>query len=258
MTIPENPLILTSQGALTSVSHEAGKLLAKRGLSLLHHHQAFAVFAQTSLITDSPILRLRRLVSCGDNDDAFELAEEIGRGSDVTAATEALGFMLRIATSDDGYYAAKVALWYNIGIPPYGRDYTASAKWAQLSASKGCSMGEGYLGWLYEIGRGVPQDAKLAVEFSRRSIDQGSTYRLESAAKAYRFGIGTDVDIARAHAYLHIKMNLPVDEFTSNYISDEVREHWTEINGVLNAADRRRSQEIVEQWESCCARLLMR
>ena len=226
MTASENPLILTSQSALTSLSREAGKLLAKRGLSLIHHHHVFAVFAEfakTSLITDSPIIRLRRLVSCGENDEAFDLAEEIGRGSDVAAATEALGLMLRIATSDDGYYAARVALWFNIGIPPFGRDYSESAKWAQLSASKGCSSGEGYLGWLYEIGRGVPQDAKLAVEFSRRSIDQGNTYRLEDAAKAYHFGIGTDVDTARAHAYLYIKMNLPVDEFTSNYISDDVR-----------------------------------
>jgi hypothetical protein len=254
MTSPENPLILTSQGALTSLSHEAGKLLAKRGLSFLHHHQAFLVFAQTSLIADSPILRLRRLVSCGENDDAFDLAEVIGRGPDVAAATEALGLMLRIAASDDGYYAAKVSLNYNMGTPPFCRDYSASAKWAQLSANKGSRLGEGYLAWLYEIGRGIPQDEKLSMLYSRRSIDQGNTYRLEFAAKSYRFGIGTEVDLARSHAYFHILMSPAEDAESTHYITEEGRGYWSEIEGMITPEDRRRSQEIVKQWKLCRAR----
>lgn len=249
MTSPELPLIVTSPGALTSVSHEAGKLLAKRGLSLLRHHHAFAVFSQTTLIVDSPILRLRRLVSCGEADEAFELAEEIGHGSDVAAATEALGIILRIAASDDGFYAGFVAVRYNIGTPPYGRDYDASAKWALLSANKGCALGEGYLAWLYSIGRGVPQDFIAAIHYAQSAINKGCSRPLGLAALAYWRGTGTAPDHPRAHAYLTAMLSLR-DKFQTQ----EEKQALREIERTLDPVALQMSEMIQLEFHDACRR----
>lgn len=240
MNTPERGLIVSQKTSIVSIGSEAGRLLAARGLALLKQSRSLADFDGNDLIMDSPVLKLRRLVACGEIDEAFELAEEIGLGTDQAASSEALGLMLRMATSDDGFYAAKVALWYNVGRRPFVRDYAASGKWAQLSADKGNRYGEGYLAWLHDIGRGVPKDATLALRYALRSIKQGNDYSLGLAARSYHLGHGAAIDLAKAHAFLRLKCSLRDERLT-----EEEHQVLAVLEKGLSPGDKKRSSEIL-------------
>ncbi len=240
MPSPDLPLIVVQPlQPLISLSDDAGRRLAERGLAMLRHYKGFADFADANLIVDSPVIRLRRLISQGESDAAFDLALEIGRGEDPVAAMEALGVMLRIGRSDDGFYAARVAGQYNIGLPPFGRNWPESAKWATLSANKGCAHGEDLLAWFYSIGRGVPQDNTAAIHFAQRAINQSSSFSLKLAAFSYWRGTAISPDLPRAHAYLTLHASL-----RGNFMDEEAKGVLRDLEHRLDPAALETSEEI--------------
>lgn len=244
MNSPEFPLVVVPpQQPLISLSDDAGRRLAERGLAMLRHYQSFADFGHADLIVDSPVLRLRRLVSRGESDEAFDLALEIGKGEDAVAATEALGVMLRIARSDDGHYAWQVAVWYNIGIPPFGRNWPYSAKWATLSASKGYANGEAYLAWLYSMGRGVAHDHAAVIHHALSAIEKGNAFALGLVALDYYRGTGVVQDLPRSHAYLALLRDLP-----RSSMSEEQKHALKELDQSLDQSSLDRSREIQRKF----------
>jgi hypothetical protein len=58
------------------------------------------------------------------------------------------------------------------GVP---QDYSEAAKWYRKAAEQGLGSAQSNLGVMYEIGKGVPQDYSEAAKWYRKAAEQGDT-----------------------------------------------------------------------------------
>jgi TPR repeat protein len=55
-----------------------------------------------------------------------------------------------------------------------------------------------YLGFMFEYGKGVPQDYAEALKWLHKAAEQGDTSAMDSLASMYRYGEGVTQDYAEA------------------------------------------------------------
>jgi hypothetical protein len=71
----------------------------------------------------------------------------------------------------------------------------------QQKAEQGDATAQCNLGFLYRIGRGVPQDDALSVAWTRKAAEQGLPEAQYTLGEAYNFGRGVPQDYAQAIAW---------------------------------------------------------
>ena len=81
------------------------------------------------------------------------------------------------------------------GVP---QDYKEAVKWYRLAAKQGNSLAQTSLGVLYAKGQGVPQDYKEAVKWYRLSAEQGLDIGQVALANFYAAGLGVPQDYKEA------------------------------------------------------------
>jgi hypothetical protein len=81
------------------------------------------------------------------------------------------------------------------GVP---QDYKEAVKWYRLAAEQGYAYGQNNLGVMYEQGRGVSQDNKEAVRLYRLAADQGYALAQSTLGVMYRDGLGVPQDYKEA------------------------------------------------------------
>ena len=87
----------------------------------------------------------------------------------------------------------------------YGRsDYALAERLFRPLAEQGDAKAQFYLGWVYYMGRRVPQDAQEAVKWYRKAAEQGLVRAQLNLALMYETGQGAPQDFVRAHMWLNV------------------------------------------------------
>jgi len=92
---------------------------------------------------------------------------------------------------------------FQAGIDAYDRgDYGIALKEWQPLAEQGNPTAQHHLGWLYVLGRGVPQDLDGAVRWFRKAAEQGDSDAQTNLAGLYLLGEGLPRDYTEAFKWL--------------------------------------------------------
>jgi uncharacterized protein len=75
-------------------------------------------------------------------------------------------------------------------------------------AERGNSVAQAYLGFMFETGRGVPQNYSEAAMWYRRSAEQGNGAAQYSLGLLYDKGFGVPRDDVEAHRWLNLSTSL--------------------------------------------------
>ncbi len=84
------------------------------------------------------------------------------------------------------------------------QDLKEGLKWTRLATEQGHAGGQYNLGWMYDNGQGVPQDYKEAVRLYRLSAEQGEERSQYYLGKMYANGQGVPQDYVSAHMWWNI------------------------------------------------------
>ena len=114
---------------------------------------------------------------------------------------------------DDGYYNRAMELYLQIPDTPgaqfvigymyqYGKgvpqDYAEAARWYRKAAEQGNAKSQHNLGYMYDKGQGVPQDYAEAVRWYRKAAEQGNAKSQHNLGYMYQYGQGVPQDYAEA------------------------------------------------------------
>jgi TPR repeat protein len=83
-------------------------------------------------------------------------------------------------------------------------DYLKSAQRIGPAAERGDARAQGFLGFMYQYGRGVPQNYGMAVYWYRRAAEQGNPAAQHLLGLMYDKGLGTPTDHVAAHIWLNL------------------------------------------------------
>ncbi|MCQ2573379.1 MAG: hypothetical protein MJ182_05755 [Treponema sp.] len=78
------------------------------------------------------------------------------------------------------------------------QDYAKAVEWYKKSAEQGFALGQNNLGLMYENGQGVPQDYAKAVDWYKKSAEQGFAISQNNLGDMYEYGKGVPQDYAKA------------------------------------------------------------
>jgi len=108
-----------------------------------------------------------------------------------------------LAASGDGAAQFVVGWLFDNGkgVP---QDFKEAVKWYRLAAEQGDVMGQHSLGVMYNNGQGVPQDYKEAVKWFRLAADQGHANSQHSLGIRYYNGQGVPQDAPTAYMWWNI------------------------------------------------------
>jgi TPR repeat protein len=91
------------------------------------------------------------------------------------------------------------------GVSAFQRqDYLAASRAFIPLAERGNATAQTYLGFLFETGRGVPQNYTEAAMWYRRAAEQGDTRAQYSLGLLYDRGFGVPQDIVEASKWLNL------------------------------------------------------
>ena len=95
--------------------------------------------------------------------------------------------------------APTVSTGFDDGKAAYNRgDYAVAYKEFKGLAEHGNATAQSFLGWMYDKGRGVPQNYAEAVKWYRKAADQGNTGAQSNLGAKYYLGQGVPQDYAEA------------------------------------------------------------
>ena len=100
-----------------------------------------------------------------------------------------------------------------LGVP---QDDKEAVNWYRKSAEQGDADAQHNLGVMYKKGLGVPQDYKEAVNWYRKSAEQGDAWAQDALGLMYRQGLGVPQDNVYAHMWFNIAASNGDDDARSN------------------------------------------
>ena len=126
------------------------------------------------------------------------------------------------------------------GIDAYERkDYKEAVRLFRPAAEQGDAFAQYNLGWMYDKGKGVPQDDKEAVKWYRLSAEQGNAEAQLNLGFMYETGQGVPQDRLLAHMWFNIagssgdedaieKRNVVEEKITPSQIekAQEMARNW--------------------------------
>lgn len=83
-------------------------------------------------------------------------------------------------------------------------DFPRAAARIGPAAERGNARAQAYLGFMYQYGRGVPQNYVLAVYWYRRGAEQGEPRAQHLLGLMYDKGMGVPTDHVAAHVWLNL------------------------------------------------------
>lgn len=83
-------------------------------------------------------------------------------------------------------------------------DYPRAVKRIGPAAERGDARAQGYLGFMYQYGRGVPQNYGLAIYWYRRASEQGNPVAQHLLGLMYDKGMGVPTDHVAAYVWLNL------------------------------------------------------
>ena len=112
----------------------------------------------------------------------------------------AAGAMLLVSAGDFAEAAS-----FRQGVSAFNRqDYMLASQIFFPLAERGDPAAQGYLGFMFETGRGVPQNYTEAAMWYRRAAEQGDSLAQYSLGLLYDKGQGVPQDIVEANKWLNL------------------------------------------------------
>ena len=103
--------------------------------------------------------------------------------------------------SNDMWAQNRIGYMYEYG-KGVGRNYSEAVNWYRKSAEQGNAMGQNNLGAMYERGQGVGQNYSEAVNWYRKSAEQGNALGQYNLGLAYYYGRGVSLNKQEAYQWL--------------------------------------------------------
>ena len=124
------------------------------------------------------------------------------------------------------------------GVSAYSRgDYVRAAALLLPPANLGDSIAETYVGFMYQYGRGVPQDYAESARWFRSAAEQGEPAAQFFLGELYDRGLGAPHDFVEAEFWL---------DLAAAHAPSRVRNYWTnmrdDVAGKLSHDELRRAQ----------------
>ena len=137
-----------------------------------------------------------REISHAEGGRAWARMEQSGRMPRIFAYLGRLGGLAGLALL---LAAGSARADYQSGLTAFdsGDFRKAAAEW-QAAADQGDARAEHGLGLLYDSGRGLPEDPKLAAQWYGKAADQGVTAAASNLALLYATGRGVTKNLAKA------------------------------------------------------------
>jgi TPR repeat protein len=132
--------------------------------------------------------------------DTFEDAVSAYQSGDFDTAAKAFR---KLADQGDAAAQYNLGFMYDLGqgVP---QDYAEAAKWYRLAADQGNAGAQTDLGFMYEYGEGVLQNYAEAVKWYRLAAEQGNTYGQYNLGLMYENGRGLLQDNVMAHMWYNL------------------------------------------------------
>jgi TPR repeat protein len=112
-----------------------------------------------------------------------------------------LAVLTLLAAVADPLHAAS----FRQGVSAFNRqDYVAASRIFIPLAERGSAVAQSYLGYMFETGRGVPQNYTEAAMWYRRAAEQGDSLAQYSLGLLYDRGQGVPRDIIEASKWLNL------------------------------------------------------
>ncbi|MGA7741539.1 MAG: tetratricopeptide repeat protein [Polyangia bacterium] len=120
-------------------------------------------------------------------------------------------------------------------------------------AARGESWNQAALGWLYDMGVGVPQDHAEAVKWYTKAADQGFPEAQYNLATLYSSGRGVRRDYAKAYFWANIAVTLdPISPLAALNGRTEAKPEYIqfrdEVAAKLSPAQLAATQKRCRQW----------
>ena len=107
------------------------------------------------------------------------------------------------AEAGDATAQYSLGFMYNLGIG-VPKDDKEAVKWSRLAADQGIARAQYNLGNMYYKGEGVPKDFAEAVKWYRKAAEQGFAYAQSNLGLMYVRGESVPKDLVQAHVWWNI------------------------------------------------------
>ena len=135
---------------------------------------------------------------------------------------------------------------YERGQRLYAEDKFAEAvRWYRLAAEAGDAEAQFDLGFMYDTGRGVPQDDAEAVRWYRLAADQGYFRALNNLGGMYGTGAGVPQDWVQAHMWYNLSASRRTGEDRERAVRGRDRAADELTPDALNEAQR-----LAREWDA--------
>lgn len=122
------------------------------------------------------------------------------------------------------------------GVP---QDYQESLSWFRKSAAQGNASAQFYLGQRYDVGNGVTQDYTEAASWYRKSAEQGGTLAQIHLGFLYELGQGVTADMVQAYKWYSLAA------LTGNVIASQKKKA---AEAMMTQKEIREAQALADEW----------
>lgn len=124
------------------------------------------------------------------------------------------------------------------GVP---QDYKESLSWFRKSAEQGNVSAQFYLGQRYDIGNGVPQDYTEAASWYRKSAEQGGALAQIHLGLLYELGQGVPADMIQAYKWYSLAA------LTGNVIASQKKKV---AEPKMTPKEVKEAQALADEWSA--------
>lgn len=122
------------------------------------------------------------------------------------------------------------------GVP---QDYKESLSWFRKSAAQGNASAQFYLGQRYDIGNGVPQDYTEAASWYRKSAEQGGALAQVHLGFLYELGQGVPADMVQAYKWYSLAA------LAGNVIASQKKKA---AEAMMTPKEIKEAQALADEW----------
>ena len=186
---------------------EQGNAEAQRGLGILYDN-GLAVVRDEKLATDL----FRKAALGGDAEAEYRLGMRLVMGTHDVARDTAEGLKWMVQSGDRGRPNSLTTIggFYRTGGYGLAKDLVQAVFWFRKAADLGDPEGEGWLGWAYRWGMGVPQDTNEAVSWLTKAAEKAYYPAQIDLGEIFERGEGVGMNKAVALCwYRKVNTNFP-------------------------------------------------
>jgi TPR repeat protein len=130
------------------------------------------------------------------------------------------------------------------GVP---QDYAEAVKWYRKAADQGNAAAQYNLGLMYDNGHGVPQDYAEAVKWYRKAAERGVATAQNNLGFMYGNGQGVPQDYVQAHKWYNLAgARFPASETENRNKAVENRDL---VAALMTPAQIAEAQKLAREWK---------